>query len=141
MVKRVLSLESGDVFEDGPLSALSTNSFGSYFAIDESLKYAWPGNSLEVDNIVQASIIENKPPLISKFNFPIIYEDDTKAKSVSLLSPLEEGEKQVIQEYLRKNSYNKSRTMRDLEITINTLNAKMQRYGIRDIKRERKLEK
>ncbi|MDH5656442.1 MAG: helix-turn-helix domain-containing protein, partial [Spirochaetia bacterium] len=48
----------------------------------------------------------------------------------SSLSPLEESEKIVISRYLKKNHFNKSKTKRELKITINTLNAKIKRYGI-----------
>ncbi len=47
-----------------------------------------------------------------------------------VLSPLEKNEKSVIIKYLRINNYNKSRTSRNLNITINTLKSKMKRYGL-----------
>lgn len=50
------------------------------------------------------------------------------------LSPLEEGEKKTITEYLLKNNFNKNRTRKELRITVNTLVAKIDKYGIRDIK-------
>lgn len=50
------------------------------------------------------------------------------------LSPLEEEEKKVITKYLLKNNFNKNRTRKDLRITVNTLNAKIDKYGIKEFK-------
>ncbi len=57
---------------------------------------------------------------------------DTSANAIeSQLSPLEKVEKSLIKLYLRKNNYKKSKTVKELNITINTLKAKMEKYGIK----------
>ena len=46
------------------------------------------------------------------------------------LTPLERSERDIIQRYLQRHQFNKTRTKDDLGITINTLKAKIKRYGI-----------
>jgi len=45
-------------------------------------------------------------------------------------SPLKIAERDVILRQLGLNSWNKNRTRKDLKITINTLNAKIIKYGL-----------
>lgn len=50
--------------------------------------------------------------------------------SKSNLTPLEISEKRVIMHYLAKNKYNKNKTRKELDITVNTLNSKILKYKI-----------
>ncbi len=88
--------------------------------------YAWPSNSLELKYFIEHIILENTPPVLKTAKIV----EPLKNVSSSNLSPLEESEKKVISNYLQKNNYNKARTSRELDITINTLNAKMEKYGV-----------
>lgn len=46
------------------------------------------------------------------------------------LNPLEISEKNVITDSLNRNNLNKTNTKKELGITINNLNSKMEKYGI-----------
>jgi Bacterial regulatory protein, Fis family len=63
---------------------------------------------------------------ISSRNFSLIAGTPSPANN---LSPLELSEREVIALKLRENNFNKSRTAKSLHITINTLVAKMKKYG------------
>lgn len=94
----------------------------------EATQYAWPGNITELERTVQRAMLVSKEPVLNRLHL------DT---SLSLrlaegpFSPLEMAERRVISEHLKKNNYNKNRTRIELDITVNTLNAKMEKYGIR----------
>lgn len=96
--------------------------------IAEALAYSWPGNITELHNSVQRAVLVSKEPILSRLHLD---------SSLSLrlpegpFSPLEMAERKVISDYLRKNNYNKNRTRLELDITINTLNAKLEKYGIK----------
>jgi len=88
---------------------------------------AWlPENSIELENIIAKGIEKETSSILSKFS---AHEETKTMPSVSL-TPLEEGEKNVILEYLQKNNFNKNKTRKDLGISINTLNTKIEKYGI-----------
>lgn len=87
----------------------------------------WPGNIVELKNTLAREIISNRTPMLEK-----LHTSDRLALSApgESLSPLELAEKRVITEFLRKNNYNKNRTRIELNITVNTLNAKIQKYQV-----------
>ena len=117
------------------LNSYTDNECGGYKFFDPKfvksiLNYDWPGNSMELRNTIQRAVLENAPPFFKNIQIGTEYGKFPEFKESGKLSPLEESEKIVISRYLKKNAYNKSKTKRELRITINTLNAKMKRYGI-----------
>ncbi|MCB1322943.1 MAG: hypothetical protein KDK34_21990, partial [Leptospiraceae bacterium] len=85
----------------------------------------WPGNLTERYNFMQFLFASNRPPIIERWpdELPAITSDEH-------LTPLERSEKKTIEIYLKKNSFVKSHTSRDLGITLNTLKSKIRRYGL-----------
>ncbi|MCB1309666.1 MAG: sigma 54-interacting transcriptional regulator [Leptospiraceae bacterium] len=85
----------------------------------------WPGNITELYNFMQFLFASNRPPIIERWpeELPAITADEH-------LTPLERSEKKTIEIYLKKNSFVKSHTSRDLGITLNTLKSKIRRYGL-----------
>ncbi|MCB1175149.1 MAG: sigma 54-interacting transcriptional regulator [Leptospiraceae bacterium] len=97
--------------------------------INKLKRHLWTGHFRELENIVRQAIMTNQAPVIQKAMIamqPIEEVDEI----VDGLSPLEVSERKVIKDYLIKNRYNKNRTRKELDITINTLNAKIDKYGI-----------
>jgi DNA-binding NtrC family response regulator len=90
-------------------------------------EYSWPGNSIELENVIRKALLDNKPPVLENISFQ---KHPEMIESNGDLSPLEASEQFVIFNQLQKNNYNKNKTSRELKITINTLNAKINRYGI-----------
>lgn len=68
-------------------------------------------------------IRSNRDPLVRDWRPP--------EGNYSHLSPLEYAEMMVVAEYYRRNKYNKTRTRKELGITVNTLKAKLRKYGIK----------
>jgi Sigma-54 interaction domain len=104
------------------ISALSTK---------EALEHSWPGNIPELQNTLHRAMLRNKEPHIASLHLDSALSLHSEE---STLTPLEKAERRVISEYLRKNNYNKNRTRIELNITVNTLNAKIIKYGIKGLK-------
>lgn len=96
--------------------------------VAEAMAYSWPGNITELEHSLQRAMLVSKEPLLSRLHL-----DTTLSLRLpeGPFSPLEMAERRVISEYLKKNNYNKNRTRIELDITVNTLNAKIEKYGIR----------
>lgn len=94
--------------------------------LDSVFEYRWPWNHLELEEAIRDSVYASADGVLQTVQI----ERKELARPTESLSPLEECEKRVILEYLMKNRFNKNRTRLDLSITINTLNSKIQKYGI-----------
>ncbi len=94
--------------------------------LQSAIDYPWPGNILELEKVLQDVALGSPEGVFSSLQL----EGNEEVRSTDRLSPLEESEKKVILECLIKNRFNKNRTRLDLNITINTLNSKIQKYGI-----------
>jgi len=92
----------------------------------ENIMSAWlPENELELKREMLKFIGETRTNSLQNFSKPAVQKTLNPA-----FSPLEEGERNVIIEYLQKNNYNKNKTRKELGISINTLNTKIGKYGI-----------
>lgn len=94
--------------------------------IKKILDYPWAGNVQELEQIIKDAVFNNPDGIFQDIDL----SSSDEVRSTERLSPLEESEKRVITQYLHKNNFNKNRTRLDLNITINTLNSKIQKYGI-----------
>ncbi len=94
------------------------------------LKQTWTGNTQELTNTIQSLILNGKSPILVETTKPTEITDAPTVSDLSDLTPLELSEREVIIRYLQSNRYNKNRTRIDLGITINTLNAKVEKYKI-----------
>lgn len=95
--------------------------------LDSCRDFEWPGNIRQLENLVQRALFYNRPPVLSRMDFGNEHRTRVEAQG---LTPLEESEKQVILQYLQKNKFNKNKTRIELGITVNTLNAKIDKYGL-----------
>jgi transcriptional regulator with AAA-type ATPase domain len=94
-------------------------------AVQKLKWHSWPGNVTELREAVQNCMASVPSALIGDIVLPAFL-----TKPAENLSPLEEGERLLISQYLAKNKFNKNRTRIELGITVNTLNAKIQKYGL-----------
>ncbi len=101
------------------------------------MNYDWPGNIRELENVVERAAILSKGDIIKPEDLALKPElkEDYYAKlvkrPVNSLS-LAELEKIHIENVLKANNWNKSKTAEILGISLKTLYLKLKRYGITD---------
>ena len=95
--------------------------------IEDARRLSWQGNIVELQNTLQRELLNNRPPVLTNLH---LNDPHALAAPGQVLTPLERAERKVIVDYLKKNNFNKNRTRIELDITVNTLNAKIIKYGI-----------
>ncbi|MFO7882151.1 MAG: sigma-54-dependent Fis family transcriptional regulator [Kosmotogaceae bacterium] len=99
-------------------------------------EYNWPGNVRELENIIGRSLINMDPEekLILPEHLPSLsnYTEKPTAESVegSLNDLVSRYEKSIILNTLERNNGNKTKTARDLGISVRALYYKLERYGV-----------
>jgi DNA-binding NtrC family response regulator len=88
------------------------------------MNHAWPGNVRELRNAVQRALVRAGTGPIqpahfdaTKLSAPVVM----RASSRPLAGKLEDAERQMILEALRRNGWHRDRTARDLGISLSTL--------------------
>jgi DNA-binding NtrC family response regulator len=125
----------------------TTSGKGAYKLSDESMtlfmRYSYPGNVRELENLIERSIILSDHPLIVPKDLPIelkeqkdnfletlnIKTDKTALKNVSTAVRLS-AEKQMILDTLRECNYNCTKTARMLKISRSSLYNKIKKCNI-----------
>ena len=101
-------------------------------AMNMLINYDWPGNIRELKNLMERVMIFKKDNLITLEDLPeelLNNEEDDGGFSGENIS-LEEIEKIGIMKALEANNWNISRTSKELEISRQTLRAKINKYSI-----------
>ena len=99
-------------------------------AIAAMLMYPWPGNVRELENAIEHAFALCQGDLIQMAHLP---EDIIPANGSILVTTgltLKEVEKQTIEQALKRNSWKRVKTARELGINKNTLRYKIKGYGI-----------
>ena len=106
-------------------------------AFDRVMKYDFPGNVRELENMMERAVVlgrgdqivlDDLPPTI--FQMPDIPIDHSTA---GLERQVEALEKRLIQAALSRSGGNQSKAARQLEITERKLRYKMQKYHLEQI--------
>ena len=84
--------------------------------------------SREAPSAIVSSQKDTRSSTASKSHFSINLEDNDGD-----LSDMEFAEKKVIEHSLKKNNLNRTKTKQELKISVNTLRAKIQKYGLENI--------
>jgi PAS domain S-box-containing protein len=94
------------------------------------LLYPWPGNVRELENAIEHAFVLCQSDLVQMEHLPenIIPENGSILVTTGLT--LKEVEKRTIEQALRRNSWKRVQTARELGINKNTLRNKIERYGI-----------
>ncbi|GMV97150.1 MAG: sigma-54-dependent Fis family transcriptional regulator [Phycisphaerae bacterium] len=103
-------------------------------------RYSWPGNVRELENVVERAVVLTRRRHIQVDDLPEhLLEEVRSAPAVegvyrptSLKAALEGPERQIIEQALRSNNWNRQLTAQILEINRTTLYKKMKRYGLED---------
>jgi len=95
------------------------------------MRYDYPGNIRELENIIEHSFVLCKGNIIVPENLPDYLAPTTKAVLSSQPTTLKQLEAQLILETLKRNGYNRQATANQLGIHKTTLWRKMKRLGIK----------
>lgn len=104
-------------------------------ALDVLLRYNWPGNIRELQNIVERLILTTRDDLITIDNLPIFIKEYAESQPVaseglSLTASMERAEREVLSHAMAK--YRSTRAIaRALEVSQPTIVRKLQKYGLR----------
>ena len=107
---------------------------------DEALRalesYNWPGNVRELENAIERAVVLSRDNLIQVHDLPqgiaeqSAEEQPTDQKPMSLREALEEPEKRIIMEALKRCGWNRQITAEALDINRTTLYKKMKYYNL-----------
>ena len=104
-------------------------------AIDLLMRYEWPGNVREIENVVERAVIMARGEMITPAEFPeILQQLDPEVKATYVnLSPgrtLKDVEKDMIIRTLEETAGNRTHAAKILGISRRTLQLKLKDYGI-----------
>ncbi|MDR0865151.1 MAG: sigma-54 dependent transcriptional regulator [Candidatus Symbiothrix sp.] len=97
-------------------------------AIDKLLEYNWPGNIRELQHTIEKAVILSENNLLQASDFYLKKSNSTDPGLDNLT--LDEAEKILIQNSLKRNKDNLSAVAAELGITRPTLYSKMKKYNV-----------
>lgn len=102
----------------------------STYLMDTLSRYEWPGNVLELQNTIQRFLVTNQITLPGGRTMVTAKEDDAPSLEDGLNAAIENMERRLILESLRRNSWNRSLATDLLKISRWTLQRKMAKYDL-----------
>ncbi len=106
-------------------------------AMESLLLYDWPGNVRELENVISRSMIFLQPNdrILEEYHLPksmlvLPSEDVGEASLGTLAEQMDEMEKKVLEHALKVSGGNKSRTAKQLNISLRTLYYKLEKYHL-----------
>jgi Nif-specific regulatory protein len=102
-------------------------------AIDLLVQYHWPGNVRELQNCMERAVLICDGDAIKGIHLPPTLQiSDIKSNELkfSLLSAVENFEKELIIDGLKKNNGNQTRTAKFLDTSLRIINYKIHQYSI-----------
>jgi DNA-binding NtrC family response regulator len=97
--------------------------------------YAWPGNIRQLRNLLERLVVTVREDMIQPQHLPEEIQaskGDIRTMVVTLGSPLEEIEKEVIRRTLAEVTNHREKVAKLLGISLRSLQYKIKEYGIRD---------
>lgn len=115
-------------------------------ALKELMEYQWPGNVRELENFIGRAIINMKfnETIIKYHHLPkliegegndiqqnkIFIKETVDKANIPLQDIIENTEREYIKKVLKKNKNNKTKTAKDLKISIRSLYYKIEKYNL-----------
>lgn len=96
-------------------------------AIDKLIRYDWPGNIRELENVMERAVVLCRGSVIQAKDLPLSAEPDESAGGAESMQQME---KIHIKKVLEKTDWNLSETAKRLVIHRNTLRLKMKEYHL-----------
>jgi DNA-binding NtrC family response regulator len=96
-------------------------------ALESLLRYNWPGNVRELQNAIERAVVLSRGPSLDKDDFSFLIP--TTGRQLRESGTLQEREKAYIQQVLRENDWNITRSAAVLGINRVTLHKKIKRFG------------
>jgi two-component system NtrC family response regulator len=104
-------------------------------ARDLLLKYDYPGNVRELENIIERAVVISRNPVVSLDDLPFteerIYADNTGKKGGLLRGSIEEMERKLILEAMEKVGHHQTKAAEMLGISERMLRYKLKKYGLK----------
>jgi two-component system NtrC family response regulator len=107
-------------------------------AWDALLRYDYPGNVREMENIVQRAVILARGDVITTNELPAVVKgltreipEDASGSPKDLPGAVEKLEKELVFEALRIHEGNQSQAARDLGISERNLRYRLKKWGVR----------
>jgi len=106
-------------------------------AMDILLKYNYPGNVRELENIIERSAVVARDPVISMRDLPFKdvsahHFDEHKRIPGPMKDSVESLERQMIEEAMGKAQHHQTKAAEMLGITERTLRYKLKKYGLKE---------
>jgi DNA-binding NtrC family response regulator len=101
-------------------------------ALKKLLRYDFPGNVRELENIIKRAIVFTRGDYITDEDFPISVDKKSKYGG-KLKDTVENIEKEMIAKSLKKNEWNQSKAAEELGISERTIRYKIGKYGIKKL--------
>ena len=102
-------------------------------AIDLLIQYHWPGNVRELQNCMERAVLICDGPAIQSIHLPPSLQSADSvhtSKPLSLTTAVENFERELIIDALKKNNGNQTRAAKSLDTSLRIINYKIHNYGI-----------
>ena len=102
-------------------------------AIDLLVQYHWPGNVRELQNCMERAVLICDGTAIKSIHLPPSLQSADSihsSKPLSLATAVENFERELIIEALKKNNGNQTKAAKSLETSLRIINYKIHSYGI-----------
>ena len=102
-------------------------------AIDLLIQYHWPGNVRELQNCMERAVLICDGPAIQSIHLPPSLQSADSvhgSKPLSLTTAVENFERELIIDALKKNNGNQTRAAKSLDTSLRIVNYKIHNYGI-----------
>jgi Nif-specific regulatory protein len=102
-------------------------------AIDMLMRYHWPGNVRELENCIERAVLVCQDQVIHSYHLPPTLQTAESSDTIprfSLISAVENYEKEIIQDALKSTCGNRAKAARLLDTTERIINYKIKNFQI-----------